>query len=465
MTAKFENENDVLDYLRNVCFESTGASEKQEKMCPTYFDGYLCWPATKAGETAIQPCSGELLKSTDGGSASIQCTQNGTWMAREDSDLPFTNFSGCGSFFTVSATEGAIPQINSLYMEWVPRIKLTSCVGYTISVTSLVISIYIFFTIKRLRCSRNTLHINLFFSFIMRSFMSIMKDVFFVKGTALACDTVFDKGGNASFPKNVIYSWVCKAIVSLRFYFIIVNFMFMLMEGMYLHNLMFLKLFSDNHSVAIYCLMGWGLPILFLIPWIILRAIFDNVRCWTEKSNLYIDLLVALPIGITIVMNFILFLIIVRVLTVKLNNVCIQQRKYKYRKLLKATLILIPLFGVPYVFTLSMSLFVKRERDPVLMIFFLFVDQSFAAFQGFFAALLYCLLNSEVQVEILRKYSSLKDRHDKEFRRSRTISNTQQFSMPADDFPDNSETLHELTSGKKINPEGIELNKDRQGYF
>lgn len=34
--------------------------------------------------------------------------------------------------------------------------------------------------------------------------------------------------------------------------------MFMLMEGIYLHNLMFLNLFSEKSSVRIYYLFGWG---------------------------------------------------------------------------------------------------------------------------------------------------------------------------------------------------------------
>ncbi|KAG5868657.1 hypothetical protein JTB14_015665 [Gonioctena quinquepunctata] len=465
MENTFRNEKEVLDYLREACYGSVGDTIERKKegtWCSTFFDGYLCWPNTTAGQLAVQPCSGHLLQSTDGkgGQAYMQCTENGTWLELPDAHRPYTNFTECGTFYIASSS----PVVDSLYPEWIPRIKAISCVGYSVSMISLVISIFIFVGIKRLRCSRNTLHINLFISFILRSFMSVMKDGLFVQGTALACDTFFDKDGRATFPENVMYSWVCKAIVSVRFYFIIVNFMFMLMEGMYLHNLMFLKLFSDNHSVTIYCLIGWGLPILFIVPWMILRVIYENVRCWTEKKNMFIGLLVDLPICITVVINFILFLVIVRVLTVKLNNAYIQQRKFKYRKLMKATLILIPLFGVPYAFTFLMSLYIMQgKKNPVLEIIWLFFDQSFAAFQGLFAALVYCLLNSEVRIEILRKYSFMKDRHNKEFRRSRTISNTVQIPFTDDDFPDSPETLRELvTTG---NPEKIVLKKDQQCFF
>lgn len=85
----------------------------------------------------------------------------------------------------------------------------------------------------------------------------------------------------------------------------------------------------------------------------------------------------------------------------------------------------------------------------------MFFDQTFTSFQvsfpdknleriifgfkqGLFAALVYCLLNGEVQNEVFRKYNSLVDQTDKEFRRSRTLStNTQNVTLPNDDAVEN----------------------------
>lgn len=106
-----------------------------------------------------------------------------------------------------------------------------------------------------------------------------------------------------------------------------------------------------------------------------------------------------------------------------------QQKRIKYKKLLRATAILVPLFGVPY--TISFILSFHVHQNQTFEILWLLFDQTFTAFQGFFASLVYCLLNSEVQIEIKRKYHSFKDRNTKEFKRSRTISTTQQ--MPLND--------------------------------
>lgn len=117
-----------------------------------------------------------------------------------------------------------------------------------------------------------------------------------------------------------------------------------------------------------------------------------------------------------------------RVLFVKLSSMYVQQTRIKYQKLLRATLILLPLFGIPY--TISIMLAFPAKRNPTFEIFWLFFDQAFIAFQGLFASLAYCLLNNEVQVEIVRKYKYLKDRNNQQVkRRNRTISHTTQVQL------------------------------------
>ncbi|XP_018568225.1 parathyroid hormone/parathyroid hormone-related peptide receptor [Anoplophora glabripennis] len=445
----------VFHTLQNYCrsLQLEGNASLGDGYCEAVFDGYFCWPFTRAGQLAVQPCSNDLLKSIKTGIASRKCTENGTWFVPSNHSEPWSNLTECGPFFIETNSTEAPPILHHFYSQWLPVLKNISYFGYAISIVTLITALCILVSIQRLHCPRNKLHINLFVSFIMRCFMSILKDGLFVSGTALVYETEYING-EPKFIKDVNYSWVCKAIISIRWYFILSNFMLMLMEGMYLHSLMFFNLFSDNHSIRIYCLLGWGLPFFFIIPWIVLRTMYEDVLCWTQKENIYISLFIDLPIGITVVINFLLFLIMVLVLILKLNNACIQQRRFKYRKLLKATLILIPVFGVPYSFSLLMSLYIKKSH--ILEVIWLFLDQTFTAFQGLFAALVYCLLNTEVQIELKRKYSSIKDRTDKEFRRSRTISHTQQFIMQAKDDPP--ENYQEVENDKQ-NPEEIIITK------
>lgn len=55
-----------------------------------------------------------------------------------------------------------------------------------------------------------------------------------------------------------LQSWFCKTIVSIEWYFVLSNFNLMLMEGIYLYNLMFSNFLSEQNEVTTYILLGWG---------------------------------------------------------------------------------------------------------------------------------------------------------------------------------------------------------------
>ncbi|KFM67669.1 Glucagon-like peptide 2 receptor, partial [Stegodyphus mimosarum] len=57
------------------------------------------------------------------------------------------------------------------------------------------------------------------------------------------------------------------------------------MEGLYLHNLVFLSMFTDTASILSYALLGWGLPLLFVVPWVIVKATLEDNLCWTVNEN------------------------------------------------------------------------------------------------------------------------------------------------------------------------------------
>ncbi|CAH0558148.1 unnamed protein product [Brassicogethes aeneus] len=451
-TQSMNNYSEMILAMAEInCYRRyNGTDASLSGYCEAVFDSLMCWPPTKAGETSYQSCTNDYVNSKLQAKASKLCTPNGTWYSRSnDTATHYTNYSLCGMMW-FDYKSGELDLKDLTYNKWLPIIKNISYFGYILSIVSLVVALLIFIGIKRLHCQRNTLHIHLFMTFLLKAAMFVINDALFVQGTALVNEVDFENGA-AQFTKTH-YSWVCKAIVSLRNYFIVSNFMMVLMEGMYLHNLMFLNLFSDNHDVSIYYGAGWGISFIFVNLWVIMQAVYDDTMCWTIKNK--ITLLLDVPIGVTVVVNFILFVLIVRVLFLKLNMICIQQRRIKYRKLLKSTLILIPLFGIPYFISFCLQFWVNSSQ--LLELTWLLFDQTFSAFQGFFASLVYCLLNSEVQTEIKRKYSSIKDRNNKEFRRSRTISHTQQFSLPLND--DNNDNLQNY---------GDELNRKKTAdcYF
>ncbi|KAH9369552.1 hypothetical protein HPB48_019660 [Haemaphysalis longicornis] len=221
---------------------------------------------------------------------------------------------------------------------------------------------------RKLRCPRNNLHLHLFLSFILRALAVLVKDAIFVDGIGLSPDMDFSQN-------NVD----CKVFTSFWHYVLMANYCWILMEGLYLHSLVFLAFFTDSSSILRYVALGWGLPILFLVPWVVVRATLEDILCWTTNDTKSYFWIIRGPITVSIVVNFVLFINITRVLFVKLFTTQTQQaRKYRYRKWFKSTLVLVPLFGAHYAFLLGMSL---AAAGDMLELVWLYIDQLFSSFQ------------------------------------------------------------------------------------
>ncbi|CAG2166643.1 unnamed protein product [Oppiella nova] len=177
------------------------------------------------------------------------------------------------------------------------------------------------------------------------------------------------------------------------------------MEGLYLHNLIFLHIFNDNSSIMRYIILGWGLPVIFIIPWVVIRALYEDTLCWTTNEDKRIFWIIRGPITATIILNFVFFINITRVLFLKMFSSSVSVRQYKYRTWFKSTFILVPLFGVHYMFLLVFNSLSAISYD-IFEIIWLYIDLMFSSFQGCVVALLYCFLNGEVQTELLKLWQS-----------------------------------------------------------
>ncbi|XP_017764046.1 PREDICTED: secretin receptor [Eufriesea mexicana] len=379
--------------------------------CPPHFDGLLCWPYTKASTTAILPCPPDLTYQANSTTDTLEsgdriialatkvCLANGQWYTNSE-DIPFSNYSLCelsdeltARYLMETIVEFEIGQ------KWLPIVRIVSQIGYSTSFTMLVIAMIIFSLLRKLRNPRNRLHMHLFASFIMRAFMALIRDWIFVDGIRLAVDVVYVDEKNAFIKQR--NATICKAITSAWQYFIVANYSWILMEGLYLHNLVVWAFCADSAAINLYILMGWGLPVFVVVPWVIIRATIEDTLCWTTHDNPFVFLLIRIPIMISILFNFLLFLNIVRVLFIKFKtSVHLQRKKMQYSRWAKSTLVLVPLFGAHYTLFLGLS----YHKDHRVELVWLFCDQFFASFQGSFVALLYCLLNIEVRTEIKRAW-------------------------------------------------------------
>ncbi|GIY50807.1 parathyroid hormone 2 receptor [Caerostris extrusa] len=194
----------------------------------------------------------ELKEPSSKATASKLCSENGTWWVHPDLNQTWSNYSLCGNVVPFQ-DEG------NVFVVHIPVGKeAISQAGYSVSLTLLLIACLLLGSVRRLRCPRNNLHLQLFASFILRAAVSLFRDMTYGsninEGTAL-----------------------CKALTSVWQYCLMANYCWILMEGLYLHNLVFLSMFTDTAGILKYGILGWGLPLFFIIPWIIVKAILEDI--------------------------------------------------------------------------------------------------------------------------------------------------------------------------------------------
>ncbi|XP_068213640.1 secretin receptor-like isoform X2 [Palaemon carinicauda] len=383
--------------------------------CPRVWDRLLCWDSAAPNTTVFLPCPKYVKEFNHKASAWRRCGPDGVWESQSHSDINsnetdrisyigWTNYSACLTTkdFTLEPWDVSFShRWFILSQDWLPTIKQMSVIGYSVSLATLIISFIILASLRKLRCPRNLLHLHLFASFMLRAGVVLLRSFLFTAEDSLSPPNSFQRDLLHPYEDYHSETWSCKLMISVWQYFILANYSWLLMEGLYLHSLIFMALFTDSSAITLYILLGWGLPLGCVGLWVTLRATLDDSHCWTVNYVQWIFwVCIRAPVAISNLINFFFFLNIIRVLVLKLRS-SVSAESMKYRKLGKSTLVLVPLFGVHYfvLWGLSTSTNVKVELAWLLL------DQVFASFQGFFVAVLYCLMNGEVRQELRKLYN------------------------------------------------------------
>ncbi|KAJ8986029.1 hypothetical protein NQ317_013914 [Molorchus minor] len=186
-----------------------------------------------------------------------------------------------------------------------------------------------------LRCLRNTIHMNLMWSYMLTYCMWIL--------TLL----LLNYGGNTSI--------ICIFIVTLLHYFHITTFFWMFVEGLYLYILVVETLTRENFKLRVYVCIGWGLPMVFIVVWAVVKSFIPitsdpaNACRWFESH--LIDWIYQTPTMVVLLLNLMFLLCIMWVLITKLRSANTLETQ-QYHKAAKALLVLMPLLGITYVITI-----------------------------------------------------------------------------------------------------------------
>uniref|UniRef100_A0A182U9S6 Diuretic hormone receptor n=1 Tax=Anopheles melas TaxID=34690 RepID=A0A182U9S6_9DIPT len=321
LLGAFENSTEFECLLRA---HQDAQSETPSGGCPVDFDRILCWPKTDPGTWAVLPCFEEFkgVHYDVTQNATRYCHPNGRW----------DNYSHYAACHHVNEPPPDIVEISSI-------IYYT---GYILSLVALSLAVIVFVYFKDLRCLRNTIHANLFITYILSALLWI-----------IILTLQLSSGSSTGMTSCVIF-------VTLLHYFTLTNFFWMLVEGLYLYMLVVETFSGDNLRFNMYAAIGWGGPAIFVILWAIAKGITLSgqgkadtleIECsWMRES--VVDWIFQGPVCAVLIINLVFLIRIMWVLITKLRSANTVETR-QYRKASKALLVLIPLLGITYLVVLA----------------------------------------------------------------------------------------------------------------
>ncbi|XP_029921262.1 glucagon receptor isoform X2 [Myripristis murdjan] len=373
---------------KNQCLDHLSTTPPAAGLvCNRTFDQYACWPDGLPGTTVNVSCPWFLpwYRKVQQGVVYRFCGTDGRWAQKNTSECEDDPGQQYGRILS---------QFRAMYT-----------VGYSLSLGALILALGILISFRKLHCMRNNIHMNLFASFILRAVSILVKDAL-LDMLALALDPRSSADHHTETWVNMPAVIWCRGAVVMMQYSVMANNYWLLVEGIYLHSLLVITVFSEKKYFYIYLAIGWGAPLIFVLPWVTVKYLYENEECWERNTNMGYWWIIRSPILFAYLINFFIFIRIIKILMSKLKAHQMRYTDYKFR-LAKSTLTLIPLLGIHAI----LFTFVIDESVPkgsMLRLIRLFCDLLFNSFQGLLVAILYCFVNKEVQSEMLKKWKRWK---------------------------------------------------------
>ncbi|XP_005093780.3 calcitonin receptor [Aplysia californica] len=338
--------------------------------CPALFDGWSCFNYTKGGDTAYSPCPNFPVFNPLA-QAVRKCEENGSWWVNPLVGEAKSDHTAC----LHNRTEpDEIPDHESFSYVYL------FIAGASLSLILLTISLVIFYGFRQLRCDRVTIHKNLFISYIFTALTWII----YYRAVVLDGDVII---------ANPVW---CQFLHVLAQYFTTTNFSWMFCEGLYLHIIMAHALRTGKKLIKCLVIGGWGVPFLLTVVYGAVRggAQTQAHSCWIADDVL--QWIIAGPILASVVINICILVNLVRLLMTKLRQIPDAPQS---RKAAKATLILVPLFGLQF-----LTFPVRPDEGSPLHDVYLHFMALLMSLQGTLVAIIFCFCNGEVKSLLRRKW-------------------------------------------------------------
>ncbi|XP_066147489.1 calcitonin gene-related peptide type 1 receptor-like isoform X2 [Euwallacea fornicatus] len=377
-TEEEDPQKALLERRRMECYQNAtdNSAVDEGRFCPTYFDGWSCWPQSPAGQIVNQSCPDFIAGFEKSNTVYYKCEDNGTWYFHEEFNKTWVNYTTC---------------VNTADLSFRTIIVSIHSVGYGISLVALLVSLALLFYFKSLRCTRILIHMSLFASFAINNFLWLLW--YYV---------VFDE--TEILVENKLW---CILLHTVLYTFLVSNYTWMLCEGIYLHTVLVWTFMSQRNILLWMNIVGWGIPLLTTLIYVPVRACFGDsdelTMCWIKEFKY--DIIQQVPVAATIGLNLIFLINIVRVVVLKLRRGPANDGQgaggtsRSTLQALRATLLLVPLLGLNFLLTPM-----RPQAGYPWEYVYDIVAAITTSLQGLCVAILFCFCNGEVQAQIKRKW-------------------------------------------------------------
>ncbi|XP_030377972.1 PDF receptor [Scaptodrosophila lebanonensis] len=421
--------------------------------CNWTWDTLLCWPPTPAGVLARMNCPSGWHGVDTRKFANRKCELDGHWGGRpNETDPNHMGWTDYGPCYTPEVTQ-LMQQINAdfdVYLDIAKRTRTLEIVGLCLSLLALIVSLIIFCNFRSLRNNRTKIHKNLFIAMVLQVIVRL----------TLYLDQAFKRGRqeaatNTSLSGIENTPYLCEASYVLLEYARTAMFMWMFIEGLYLHNMVTVAVFQGSFPHRFFSVLGWGMPVLMTTVWALCTVIYMDTALgdcmWNYNLTPYYWILEG-PRLVVILLNFIFLVNIIRVLVVKLRQSQASDIE-QTRKAVRAAIVLLPLLGIT-----NLLYLVPDLKTAWKFALWSYGTHFLTSFQGFFIALIYCFLNGEVRAVLLKSlavYMSVRGHSEWVPKRTsmysaayNTAPDTDALQQPGDSLP----------GGKRVSPPNKRVN-------
>ncbi|XP_058825708.1 calcitonin gene-related peptide type 1 receptor isoform X2 [Topomyia yanbarensis] len=346
--------------VKQATINSPNRSQQQQLFCPRRFDGWTCWDPQPAGSVAESYCPNFIVGFDVNRLAYRVCHSNGSWFVHPESGREWSNYTNCVDVVDMQFRR----LVNDLYIG-----------GYTVSLVTLIVSLCVFFSFRTLKCTRIRIHINLFISLALSCIFWIVWYKFVVEDP----DVANRNGG------------LCIGLHILLNYLMLVNYFWMFCEGLHLHLVLVIVFIKDAIAMRWFLVVGWIVPILLVSVYVTIRKGYtsDTEHCWMDESHAM--WLLTVPVCISLVASLVFLINVVRVLLTKLNSTSPNPAPQGLKKAARATLILIPLFGLQHILIPF-----RPDKGCELERYYQIVSAVLISLQGTVVSCLFCFANHDV---------------------------------------------------------------------